>query len=85
MFKTVDDMANVTTYAGWAFDQPVGRKITGDYDSLEAAGLAIQAFARNLGLSARDIDFYIIKETISYEPLTKTRFAVTSTTTPIIK
>jgi hypothetical protein len=76
--------ANDIVYVGYKVvdDKPVA--ITQERESVEGAAQAIQAYALAQGLSARDIDFYVVRQTTSYAPLSKTRFTVSSTTEPVV-
>lgn len=81
-FDSIEEMTEQATFAGWRFDRKPGFKITPDCDTPQAAGGAIQSYARNKGLEAQNVDFYIVKETTSYVPLTKTKFTILTETTP---
>jgi len=81
-FNSPAAMTSQTVYAGWRFDRPPGYKITADCETPQAAGLAIQAYGRQEGLAAENVEFYIVQETTTYTPLTKTVFTVVVTTTP---
>ena len=74
------DLRSVTSYAGYRFDGQKPQKITGEFASIEEALLGVQAYAKNIGLDARDIYFYVVREVVSYTPISKTKFTVTTVT-----
>jgi hypothetical protein len=80
--STPADLTNAVTFAGYRFDQGAPKKITNDFSTPQEAGVAIQAYAKNIGLDARDIYFYLVKETVAYQPISKTRFTVSTVTEP---
>ena len=83
-FNSIEEMVPVTTLAGWRFDRPPGIKITPDCDTIPQVTAAIQAYARREGLSANGVFFYVVEETTTYTPLSRTRFVITTTTEPIV-
>jgi hypothetical protein len=77
-------MPTQVTYAGWRVNEVgIPSRITGDRESQQSALLEIQAFAKRLGLDARNVEFFVVKETLSFETISKTVFEITATTTPV--
>jgi hypothetical protein len=70
------------TYAGWRDLDTTPTKVTPDYATADEAGAAVQAYARKRGLEVRDVPFYIVESTVTYQPLVKTTFSITATTVP---
>lgn len=82
-FDTIKDMTPTVTFAGWRFDRPPGMKITPDCETLLATATAIQQYAKNKGMEAQNVDFYIVEETVSFKPVSKTKFTIVTTTEPV--
>ena len=83
---TINDMPDQVTYAGWK-ELADGSliKVTSERESPEAAALEIRAYGLREGIAAQGIPFYIVREVLSFAPLSKTVFSITTTTTPVVR
>jgi hypothetical protein len=76
------DIKNIppeVSYSGWIIDgEKKLRKITSDRESNAGAADAILIEAKRLGLEADGKEFYVMKETIILEAVSKTTFSLTS-------
>ncbi len=76
MAGSPQDLVSQTTYVGMRFDQGGPKEITNEFATQQDAAVAIQAYAKNVGMDARDIYFYVVQKTLTFTPLSRTRFTI---------
>lgn len=82
-FDSINDMPTEATYAAWRFDRQPGFKVTPDFATPQECAQSLIAYAKREGISAQNVEFFIIKETVNWRPMTKTVFTIVTTTTQV--
>lgn len=68
------------TYAGYVIKNGQPVKITSERSSNASALEAITLEAKRMGLEARDVTFFVVEETVTYKPISKTIFTISQNT-----